>query len=436
MKRQFKLQIGTQYETLEIPFENIMEGKIKCEPQYIEDLNTEVKNSLANMVGNVDTNKLNSGCKVVIVSDDYTRPTPTKKILPGLLNFLTNKGIKKENINILIGAGFHREMTKQEKVEKFGEEICDNYKIYHHDALEEQNLCYLGETKMKIPIYINKIAVEADFLIGIGVVEIHPWAGFAGGPKIICPGVAGKKTINYTHSMPVTHKNVEIGVTLGNPFWESNREAAKMTGLDMVVNVVLDRKERVCAVFSGEAEAAQNRCIEIFKSFNEIVFDEPADIVITTSNPKYQYWGQAAIAGYNADSVIKEGGTRIIIAACPEGFGDSQQEVIFYFDSLRDKWDDLDRYWEEKQGIMCDNSRNTCAVHRHLRALKKSDMIMVTRGLPTSTPDMKSQKVVGTLDEAIKIVLNKYGKKAKVIVYDMGAMVLPTMSGTGLHPSD
>jgi len=429
MKRQFKLKIGTKYETLEIPFENIVEGKIKCEPQCIEDLNTEVKNSLVSMAGNVDTNKLNSDCKVVIVSDDYTRPTPTKKILPGLLNFLANKGVKKEKIDILIGAGVHREMTKQEKVEKFGKEICDNYKIYHHNALEESNLCYLGETKTKIPIYINKIAVEADFLIGIGVVEIHPWAGFAGGPKIICPGVAGKKTINYTHSIPVTHKNVEIGVTLGNPFWESIREAAKMAGLDMVVNVVLDRKERVCAIFSGEAEAAQKRCIEIFKSFNEIVFDEPADIVITTSNPKFQYWGQAAIAGYNADAVIKEGGTRIIVAACPEGFGDSQQEIIFYFDSLRNKWENLDRYWEEKQGIMYDNSRNACAVHRHLRALKKSDMIMVTRGLPTSTPNMKSQKVVGTLDEAIKMVLDKYGKEAKVIVYDMGAMVLPIVSG-------
>ena len=78
---------------------------------------------------------------------------------------------------------------------------------------------------------------------------------------------------------------------------------------------------------------------------------------------------------------------------------------------------------------MCDNSRNACAVHRHLRALEKSGMIMVTRGLPPSTPNMESQKVVGTLDEAIKIVLDKYGKEAKVIVYDMGAMVLPTVSG-------
>jgi nickel-dependent lactate racemase len=289
------------------------------------------------------------------------------------------------------------------------------------------NMSYLGDTKDGIPVYINKLAIEADFLIGVGIVEIHPWAGFAGGPKIICPGVAGKKTINYTHSLPVTHENVEIGVTNGNPFWENILEASKMAGLDMIINVVLNNHGDVCAVFSGEAETVQKECIKVFKSFNQINFDEPADIVITTSDPKYQYWGQAAIAGYNASRVVRDNGMRIIISDCPEGFGDSQQEIIFYFDSLRDEWDDLDEYWQEKKGIECDNSRNTCAVHRHLKLLRKSEMIMVTKGFPSSTPPMRSQKVVQTVEQAVELALQAYGENAKVIVYDMGAMVLPTV---------
>jgi nickel-dependent lactate racemase len=220
---------------------------------------------------------------------------------------------------------------------------------------------------------------------------------------------------------------VEIGTTGGTDFWECIQEVSSMAGLDMIINVVLNNDEQITQLYAGEAEAVQNECIKFFKSFNQIEFDEPADIVITTSNPKHHYWGQAAIAGYNAARVVKEGGTRIIISDCSEGFGDSQQEVIFYFDSLKQKWDDLEQYWEEKQGVEMDNSRNTCAVHRHLKLLQKSECIMVTTGFPASTPVLESQMVAETMESALTYAMKKHGRNANIIIYDMGAMVLPSI---------
>lgn len=423
-RRRFNLHVGTGVQNIEVPFEHVSLGQTRTSVPKPLAIERELPGVLNNSLGSVDLAKLNTDSQVVIVCDDYTRPTPTQVILPELIKFLKQQQVPTENIKILVAAGFHRPMTYGEKITKYGQDICNAFDIYHHDALDDDNLSYLGKSALDVPVYINRLAVEADFLIGVGLVEIHPWAGFAGGPKIICPGIAGKKTIDCTHALPVTERGVVIGETRGNPFWETSLEAARMAGLDMVINVVLDVNEEIVGIYAGEAEVVQAKCIGLFRGFNELVFDEAADIVITSANPKYQYWGQAAIAGYNAAAVVRKGGTRIVLADCPEGFGDSQQEIVFYFDSLRDRWEDLAIYWEEKQGTLYDNSRNACAVHRHLVHLQDSDMIMVSKGFPPSTPVMQSQQVVKTFDEAIEMVLERYGEEAKVIVCDMGGMVL------------
>lgn len=423
----FTFHVAEKPTSIHIPWGEELPCKPYTDSPGIPDIASAVSKALRSPQGRIPTEKLNSTAKVVIICDDYTRPTPCAELLPSAIDFLCSYGVKKENIHLLIGAGFHREMTAEEKRMKFGQEICESFPIHHHDALDKANLRHLGYTRTGIPIVINRLAVEADFLMGIGVVEIHPWAGFAGGAKILCPGVAGKETINRTHALPVTSSNVDIGVTHGNPFWETIHEIADVAGLDTVINVVLNKDGAVSCVKAGTPALAQAACIQEFCSFNERVFPQRADVVVTTADPKFQYWGQASIACYGASRVVKPGGTRIVLAACPEGFGDSQQEIIFYFESLLRQWDDLSLYWKEKQGVECDNSRNACAVHRHLKLLKESDLIFVTQGFPSSTPKMRSLNVVKTVEEAFELAIKKHGPQATVIAYDRGAMVLPTV---------
>jgi nickel-dependent lactate racemase len=136
MGQKTTLHVGTRLQTFELPFKNIEFGKAACAPEKVPDLASEVKKSLLKVNGQVDMKKLNSGSKVVIVCDDYTRPTPAAQILPPLIEFLHEKGVLPENIDILIAAGFHREMSKEEKLLKYGEYICYNYRIRLHNALD------------------------------------------------------------------------------------------------------------------------------------------------------------------------------------------------------------------------------------------------------------------------------------------------------------
>jgi len=60
----------------------------------IKDFNTAIKESLKNPYGCEPLSKIiNSKLKIIFIVDDNTRPTPIKKIILPILEFLRNKGV-------------------------------------------------------------------------------------------------------------------------------------------------------------------------------------------------------------------------------------------------------------------------------------------------------------------------------------------------------
>ena len=55
------------------------------------------------------------GDRVVIVTSDITRPMPSYKVLPRLVNELNTSGITDEDITVVFGLGSHRSHTEDEK---------------------------------------------------------------------------------------------------------------------------------------------------------------------------------------------------------------------------------------------------------------------------------------------------------------------------------
>ena len=71
-----------------------------------------------------------------------------------------------------------------------GEEIAANYRIenHHGKVLEEHD--YLGTTPNGVPVWLDSRYVRADLKITTGLIEPHLMAGYSGGRKVICPGIA------------------------------------------------------------------------------------------------------------------------------------------------------------------------------------------------------------------------------------------------------
>ena len=136
---------------------------------------------------------------VIVVVNDITRPTPYDVMLPPLLEAFRDAGIKDNQVTFLVATGIHDVHTEAQNRELYGDEIVDRFNIISHDAFKPETHTFMGCFKSGYKFYVNTLVKEADFLITLGVVMPHYFAGYSGGRKSILPGLAGKETVEKNH---------------------------------------------------------------------------------------------------------------------------------------------------------------------------------------------------------------------------------------------
>jgi len=132
-----------------------------------------------------------NGQKVAIVTSDLTRPCPSDRLLPPVLEELALAGIPDQDIRIIMGLGLHRPMTEQEIDQAISPAIHRRFRVLNHDA---EDTVRLGVTSRGTPVEIFRLVVEADVRVCLANLEFHYFAGYSGGAKSILPGVASKAT--------------------------------------------------------------------------------------------------------------------------------------------------------------------------------------------------------------------------------------------------
>ena len=259
---------------------------------------------------------------IVIIASDHTRPVPSKVIMPAMLKEI-RKGNPDADITILIATGCHRGTTKDELVNKFGEEIVKNEKIYIHDCDDRDMLVNIGKLPSGGECEINKIACEADLLVAEGFIEPHFFAGFSGGRKSVLPGVAGRTTVLANHcSEFINHPNARTGVLENNPIHTDMLWAAKEAKLCFIVNVVLNSEKKVIFATAGDLEDAHKKGVDFISSLCGAKAVQ-ADIAISTNGgyPLDQNVYQAVKGMTAAEATVKKDGVIIMLASSDDGTG-------------------------------------------------------------------------------------------------------------------
>ncbi len=257
--------------------------------------------------------------KILIIVDDFTRPTPSTVILPLLLERIHEVGVPISGVTILVAAGTHRPMTDGELAAKLGMEVYQRYRVINHDYIMG-SFINLGHTESGTPIEINEMVVKADFRIAVGNVVPHVAAGWGGGSKLILPGVCSYKTTEMMHLMACTAQSVlEV---IGNRNTKARHEmdaiAAKV-GLDFIVNTILDEKGNVVAVFAGHFIEAHKAACNLAEKLNIIPIPAQADIVIVSANPcHFDYW-QGLKPYVYSHLAVRENGIIIFLLDGAEG---------------------------------------------------------------------------------------------------------------------
>jgi len=283
----------------------------KLTPQQIEQ-------AFANPIGTQRIRDLARGKKeVVILFDDITRPTRTYEILPYVLRELEQAGITDAQIRLIAAIGTHGAHDNHALRKKLGQETLERFPVYNHNPWE--NCTPVGKTSRGTPLAVNREVMSCDLKIGIGSIIPHPQVGFGGGGKIILPGVSHIDSIDYFHSkvMGMGPQTTGMGNYDENVMRFEVEEAAKLAGLDMTIDGLLNLRGEISALFVGDPVLEHREGVKLAKEVYATEGISGVDIAVTNAFVKSN---EAAISIFAAIRSIKlPGGTIVMIMNAPEG---------------------------------------------------------------------------------------------------------------------
>ncbi len=285
----------------------------------------DVKYSLEHPIGSDRLkNIVKKGEKIAIITSDITRPMPTHKVMPALLDELEAGGVDLNDVTLVFALGSHRKQTDEEKRRLAGDHA---WKRIHIEDSDPDDCVHMGYTSNGTPVDITRTVAEADRRIALGNIEFHYFAGYSGGVKALMPGVSTRAAIQVNHKLMVRPEAC-AGRLEGNPVREDIEEAGRMCGVDFVLNVVLDEHKNIVRTVSGDPVAAHRegaRCLDMLYTKN---IKERADIVIVSQGgaPKDLNLYQTQKALDNAKHAVRDGGIIILIGSCAEGYGEKTFE--------------------------------------------------------------------------------------------------------------
>jgi nickel-dependent lactate racemase len=270
-----------------------------------------------------------AGDSVLIVVSDATRATASGQILNVMVRRLIQNGVSPADIAIIFATGIHRRVTAAEKIELLTPFIAQRIKTLDHDAHDASQQISLGTTPRGTPIEINRALTEFSHVVTIGGIGFHYFAGFTGGRKSICPGLASTKTIEATHLWALDgqtggrREGVGTGLLEGNAVHEECEYVATMAAPRFAVNTIVDESKRVVRLYAGDWKAAHRVACNDYLASHSLPIHELRDVVIVSCGgfPYDLNLIQAHKALEMAAHACREGGDIVLLAECRDGLG-------------------------------------------------------------------------------------------------------------------
>ena len=319
MKLRFGCGVG--FQEVDVPDKNLI-GELHANDVPVGLTGeAEVERALKEPIGSpLLRDIVRPGEKIAIVTSDITRPMPTSKVMPALLDELYAGGVRREDVTLVFALGSHRTQTDDEKRRLAGERAWNEIRCVDSDP----NDCVsFGTTSRGTPVDITRVVAEADRRICLGNIEYHYFAGYSGGAKAIMPGVSTRAAIQANHSRMVQPECC-AGALETNPLRMDIEEAAAMVGVDFILNVVLSEHKEILKAVAGDVTQAHRAGCRFLDRLYRKELTEAADIVIVSQGgaPKDLNLYQTQKALDNAKHAVKPGGVIILIGSCREGLGE------------------------------------------------------------------------------------------------------------------
>ncbi|MFN2500572.1 MAG: nickel-dependent lactate racemase [Pyrinomonadaceae bacterium] len=334
--------IHLKYGRSSIPFEyedgwfDVLRGLSSPNPRS----DAELGQKLDSTIGSAPLEEIvRPGETVLMVLPDATRQTGAGQVVNLLIRRLIANGTGAHDIRIIFATGIHRAVTDEEKAQIVTPFIFQRIKTLDHHPRDLMQIATLGETKEGIPIEVNRALVEHDRIILVGGITFHYFAGFTGGRKLICPGLASARTVAATHKLAFDGETqcrrpgVDSGLLDGNAVHEAFCQVVAKINPAFCVSTIVDDQGRVVDLFCGHWLASHRVACDAYAAGHTISISEKRELVVVSAGgyPHDLNMIQAHKALESASHACTEGGHIILLAQCADGFGRS--DFLTWFDS-------------------------------------------------------------------------------------------------------
>jgi len=414
-----ELAYGAEGRLVEVPDDaTVIEP---ADPSGLADQTDAVRRALERPLAGPSLAQLAAGARrVVVVFPDLTRPMPNRTVLPPLLGLLERSGIPDDAVTLLCATGTHRQATPSEMQELVGPAIVRRYAIVDHDSDGGDHL-EVGRVD-GTPILLQREYVEADVRIVTGFVEPHFFAGFSGGPKAVCPGIAATETILEAHHPRRIADAASTFVTReGNPVHDFVRAAVALAPPHLSVDVAINRGRQITAVFAGPVEVAHDAACAFVGSSAVQSVGSPFDVVVSTNggHPLDRNLYQAVKGMAAAERIVRQGGIIVMVAACGDGIpgGGGFADVLSRARTAGDLIDaaggpELDRWQAQVLG----------------RVLQRAQVWLYSEGMTDQMTTDALLVPVPDLSTVVDDALTALGGSGTVAVLPLGPLTVATVS--------
>jgi nickel-dependent lactate racemase len=334
-----RIELGYGRGQLEFNFDSTRFGVITTDNHESALSDLEVGAAFDDPIASLPIDEIVSGDdSVLIVVSDATHATASAQVVNLLGRRLVQAGVSPSRMAVIFATGIHRPVTEKERVELLTPFIVQRLKLIQHDAYDPTRLSTLGTTESAVVVEVNSALREFSRVFLTGGVTFHYFAGFTGGRKSICPGLASAKTIEATHMLALDFETggrragVQTGRLDGNAVHEECERVASMIAPAFSVNAIVDEKRNALRVFCGDWRLAHRAACDYYLDQYSVAIPAKRDIVVVSCGgfPHDINLIQAHKALDMAAHACKDGGTIILLAECSDGLG--RTDFLKWFD--------------------------------------------------------------------------------------------------------
>jgi nickel-dependent lactate racemase len=286
-------------------------------PPAVPDLRAALDAALAHPVGAHPLAEVaSSRTRVVVIVSDASRDEPRLELFLAVRRALA--AVPDDHLTLAIANGTHGPA----RLERLGlpDELLRRHRVVNHDARDEASMVEMGRTSRGTRLRVNRCVAEADLVVTTGRVKPHYFAGWGGGAKGIFPGLGHDVDIRKNHELKADPAS-SLGRADGNPCREDIEEAVRRLGRDTYLLNVVEAGGVVLGAVAGDLVYAHREGVAMARPYCEIEAEPAACVVVSAPLPVSSSLYQASKLVPPAGLLLREGGTVIVAAECPEGTG-------------------------------------------------------------------------------------------------------------------